>query len=74
MIRAARTHRRNEEFIQNFWVENRKRRHHLEDIGVGSSVVIKINVKETGVNRIHLVQDRNHWRALVIMVMNLRIP
>jgi hypothetical protein len=27
-----------------------------------------------GVEWIHLVQDREQWRALVNMVMNLRVP
>jgi hypothetical protein len=38
---------------------------------------IKIDVRETGcsgMDRIHLAQDRDQWRALVNMVMNLRVP
>jgi hypothetical protein len=27
-----------------------------------------------GVNWIHLAQDRDHWRAVVNTVMNLRVP
>jgi hypothetical protein len=38
---------------------------------------IKMSFKEVGfvtVDWIHLAQDRDHWRALVNMVMNLRVP
>jgi hypothetical protein len=38
---------------------------------------IKMYLKETGfgdVDWIHLAQDRDKWRALVNMVMNLRVP
>jgi hypothetical protein len=38
---------------------------------------IKMNVRETGwdgMNWICLAQDRNQWRAVVNMVMNLLVP
>jgi hypothetical protein len=38
---------------------------------------IKIDLRETGwdgMNWIKLAQDRDQWRALVNMVMNLRVP
>jgi hypothetical protein len=47
---------------------------HSEDLGIDS---IKIDLKVLrleGVNWIHLAQDRGRWRALVNMVMNLRVP
>jgi hypothetical protein len=40
-------------------------------------VDIKIDLKETGwdgMDWIDLAQDKNKWRALVYMVMNLRVP
>jgi hypothetical protein len=38
---------------------------------------IKMDLREIrfgDVERIHLAQDRDRWRALVNMVMNLRVP
>jgi hypothetical protein len=38
---------------------------------------IKMDLREIGfggVDRIHLAQDRDTWRALVNTVMNLRVP
>jgi hypothetical protein len=38
---------------------------------------VKMDLREIGfgdVDWIHLVQDRNRWRALVNTVMNLRVP
>jgi hypothetical protein len=38
---------------------------------------IKMDLRETGwdgMDWIHLVQDSDRWRALVNMVMNLRVP
>jgi hypothetical protein len=36
-----------------------------------------MDLKEIGlerVNRIHLAQDRDQWRALMNLIMNLRVP
>jgi hypothetical protein len=38
---------------------------------------IKMDLRETGwddMNWIHLAQDRDHWRAFVNTVINLRFP
>jgi hypothetical protein len=38
---------------------------------------IKMNLREIGwggMDRIHVAQDRDQWRALVNTVMNLRVP
>jgi hypothetical protein len=53
--------------------ESQKERDHIEDEGVDG---IKMDLWETGcgsVEWIQLAQDRDWWRALVNMVMNLRI-
>jgi hypothetical protein len=47
-------------FLPNRWVDN-----------------IKLDLRETGldgIDWIDLAQDRDHWRALVNRVMNLRVP
>jgi hypothetical protein len=31
-------------------------------------------ILSVGVDRIHLVQDRDHWRAFVNTVMNVQVP
>jgi hypothetical protein len=49
--------------------EGKRPRHRWEDEG-------KMDLREIGwggVEWIHLVQDRDHWRALVNAVMNLRV-
>jgi hypothetical protein len=35
---------------------------------------IKNDLREIGLDWIHLAQDRGQWRALVNTVMNLRVP
>jgi hypothetical protein len=40
-------------------------------------VVIKIDLRNIGcggMDRIHLAQGRDQWKAVVNMVMNLRVP
>jgi hypothetical protein len=51
------------------WWERQKERDQQEDLdmnlnGIGSG----------GMDRIHLAQDRDQWRALVNAVMNHRLP
>jgi hypothetical protein len=60
-----------------FFLENLKRRDHSEGPGVDGKDNIRIGLRETGsdvVDWIHLVQDRDQWRAFVKTVMNLRFP
>jgi hypothetical protein len=33
-----------------------------------------IEIGWSGMDWINLAQDRNHWRALVNMIMNLQVP
>jgi hypothetical protein len=49
---------------------------HLKDRGADGRMVLKWTLgrlAEEGVECIHLAQDRDKWRALVNVVMNLRV-
>jgi hypothetical protein len=49
----------------------------LEDPGVDGRIILKWFFERLGgggVDWIDLAQDRDRWRALVYMVMNLRVP
>jgi hypothetical protein len=67
------THERVEKSIQNFGPENLKGRDHSEDLEDN----IRMDVREIaweGVDWMHLAHCKNQWRALVNMVINLRVP
>jgi hypothetical protein len=52
-----------------------ERKNHLEDLEIDRKYNIKMDVREIGwegVDWIRLTQDRDQWRALVNMVLNLR--
>ena len=56
-----------------FWWENLWEKDHLEDLGVGVRILRQIfNKQEGGADWTDLAQDRDTWRALVNVVMNLR--
>jgi hypothetical protein len=63
------------EMHTGFWRRNLRERDHLEDIGVDVRIILKwifkngIRVDCTG-----LLQDRENWPALVIILMKLRVP
>jgi hypothetical protein len=61
-----------------YWWENQKERDHWEDQQAGRWVNnIKMVLRETecdDMDWIDLAQDRDQWRALVNMVMNLQVP
>jgi hypothetical protein len=60
-----------------YWWESQKERDHWEDQDVGGWTIIKwilIEIEWDGMDWIDLVQDRDQWRTLVNMVMNLRVP
>jgi hypothetical protein len=48
------------------WSENFKGRGHMWDLGVSECIIIRMDLKETGI-------QLAHWRTLVDTVMNLRI-
>jgi hypothetical protein len=50
---------------------------HLEDPGIDGRIILKWIFKKWdggGMNWIDMAQDRDRWRALVSVVMNLRVP
>ena len=51
-----------------FWFGNLRERDHLEVPGVDARIILRCNFG------IELAQDRDRWRALVNVVMNLRVP
>jgi hypothetical protein len=66
------------ETCTGFWWESPKEKDHLKDQGVdrrmGSKWILGRLVGGGGGGEwIHLAQDRDHWRALVNVVMNLRV-
>jgi hypothetical protein len=54
-----------------FWRENLKR-YHYENLRVGRRAILKLILEKC--DGIDLAQDRDQWRALVNMAMNIRIP
>jgi hypothetical protein len=57
------------------WWEDLKERNHLQDLGVGRRIILKLIFdKWYGcMDWIDLAQDRNRWRALVNAVMKFRV-
>jgi hypothetical protein len=57
-----------------FWWRNLWGKYHLEDLGVGVTILRQIfNKQDGGADWTDLAQDRDKWRALVNAVMNLRV-
>ena len=56
---------------------NVRERDHSEDLGLDGKVILKWIFKtwgEGGMDWIYLAQNRDRWRILVNVVMNLRVP
>jgi hypothetical protein len=60
-----------------YWWESQKEREYWEDQDVGGVDNSKMDIREVGcgfMDWIGLIQDRDHWRALVNLVMNIWVP
>jgi hypothetical protein len=60
-----------------YWWERWKKEDQWEDQDVGGWTILKWMLREIGwdvIDSIDLAQDRDQWRALVNMVMNLWVP
>jgi hypothetical protein len=69
------THRRDKKCIQKIWMENLKGRDHLKTYG--KIINIRMDLREIeleDVDWIHVAQERDQWRTLVKVAMNLWVP
>jgi hypothetical protein len=58
-----------------FWWGGLREGDHLRDPSVDERIILKCTWKwDGGMNWIELAQDRDRWRAVVNVIMNLRIP
>jgi hypothetical protein len=59
-----------------FWWEDLREGDHLGEPGVDGRIILKGIFKkwDGGMDWIELAEDRDRWRALVNVVMNLRVP
>ena len=57
------------------WWENLTERNHLADLGLDGRVILKWIFKNWNgsMDWIDLVQDRDRWRSVVKVAMNLRV-
>jgi len=64
------------EAYTGFWWGNVRERDHLEDAGIDGRIILGWIFRQwdVGVDWIELVQDRDRWRALVSVLMNLQVP
>jgi hypothetical protein len=57
-------------------LEKLERRHNLEDVSIHRNNNIRMDLRKIGweiVDWMHLSQDKDQWRDLVNMVLNLRV-
>jgi hypothetical protein len=75
-MRACSTYGGRGEVHTGFWWENLIERGLLEDTGVDGRIILKCIFRKWngGMDRIVEAQNRDRWRALVNVVMNLRVP
>jgi len=61
------------EIHARFWSVHLKGRDHMEDLGIGRKIILKLNLKY-GVVWIHVTLDRDQWRDLVNTIMKFLAP
>jgi len=74
---AYSTYRGRRKAYTGFWWGNLRGRDHLGDPGVDGRVILRWIFRKwdvRGMDWIELAQDMDRWRALVNVVMNLRVP
>jgi hypothetical protein len=61
---------------RGFWWGNLRDRYHLEDPSVDGRIILRWTFRKwgAGMDWIDLAEDRDRWRALVNVVMSLRVP
>ena len=66
---------RRREVHAEFWWGNVRERHHLEDTEVDGRIILIGSSRSRigGMDWIYRTQNKDRWRALVNMVMNLRV-
>jgi hypothetical protein len=64
------------EVLTGFWWGDLREGDHLGDQGIDGRIILKRIFKkwDWDMNWIELAQDRDRWRAVVNVVMNLRVP
>jgi hypothetical protein len=65
------------EIHTNFCSENLKVKDYWDDIGVARRIMLEWLLRKqgrTGLDWMHVAQDRDHWQALVNTVINLLAP
>jgi len=73
---ACSTYEGGGEVYNGFWWGNLREIAHLEDPGMGGSIILRLifGKWEGGMDWIDLAQDIDRWRVFVNALMNLRIP
>jgi hypothetical protein len=64
------------EMHTKFWLESLEGRQCSEYLHIDRIILkwIFMEIGKKGVDWVHLAQDRDQWRALVDIVMNLQVP
>jgi len=66
-----------DEAYTEFWWGNLRERDNLGDPGIDGRIILRWifrNWDVGGMDWIELTEDRDRWRAVVNVVMNLRVP